>query len=443
MKEFRGTLIALVLFLAVGAFLSRTPEKEAGDEKQIFSFEKHEVSAAKITRPDGEVIEMIERDGKWWLEGTEREANITMVNRIRHQLHDLEARSKVTMEDRNPELYGLGQKAIRVELRLNSGKEIAFLAGDPNPTGVSYYIQPLPEKTIYTVKKSALDYYSAPFDQFRAQHFITMDTNAVRSFQVWKNEQHFQFQHMDEERWALTSPEMRVSKDAMRKMIGRVIALKASDYVDEEEQTGDYGLENPVLRLHIDLENDSSITLRVGNQTPDDNFSYFQLEGDSLIYVAKNGMLEEFDIKPTELRNRAILDLQNSEITAVSVILKERAEQAGIVLIGEQWSWENEAVVSGSTPTRLVTALGGLKAVEFLDENKLGTIRAEVTIGVGAEERKLLIGDPAPMKVLGEDQKIPQRYVQVLYGDVEENAIVDDYVWSVVQDLVKEWKKSK
>jgi hypothetical protein len=348
------------------------------------------------------------------------------------------------MEDNNPELYGLGEKAIRVELSLNSGKEIAFLAGDPNPTGVSYYIQPLPEKAIYTVKKSALDYYSAPFDQFRAQHFIDMETNAVISFQVWKNEQDFKFQRLDQHRWTLDAPEMRVSKDAMRKMIGRVIALKASAYVDENEQTEDYGLENPVLRLRFDLENNSSIQLRVGNQTPDSNFSYFQLEGDSLIYVAKNGMLEEFDIKPIELRNREILDLQDLDIKEVLVTLKEKTTvQAGIVLIGEQWRWENEAVVSGSTPARLVAALGNLKAVEFLDENKLGTIRAEVRIGVGVEERRLLIGESAPMKVLGDDQKIPQRYVQVLYEGVEENAIVDDYVWSVVQDLVEELKKSE
>jgi hypothetical protein len=168
------------------------------------------------------------------------------------------------------------------------------------------------------------------------------------------------------------------------------------------------------------------------------------LEGDSLIYVAKNGMLEEFDIKPIELRNREILDLQDLDIKEVLVTLKEKTTvQAGIVLIGEQWRWENEAVVSGSTPARLVAALGNLKAVEFLDENKLGTIRAEVRIGVGVEERRLLIGESAPMKVLGEDQKIPQRYVQVLYEGVKENAIVDDYVWSVVQDLVEELKKSE
>ena len=86
---------------------------------------------------------IIEKDGKWWIEGTDWQAGLTMVNRIRHQLHNLEARAKVTREKDDLDLYGLG-KGIRVELMLNSGKKIEFLAGDPNPTGVSYYIRPLP-----------------------------------------------------------------------------------------------------------------------------------------------------------------------------------------------------------------------------------------------------------------------------------------------------------
>lgn len=450
MKEFRGTLIALGLFLGLGAFFFFRDDngKQAGDEKQIFSFEKHEVISATISRPDGEVITLIEKDGKWWIEGTNWQANLTMVNRIRHQLHDLEARAKVSTDDDNFELYGLGKEAIRVELSLNSGKKIAFLAGDPNPTGVSYYIRPLPGDTVYTVKKSALDYYSAPFDEFRNQHFVTMDSKEVSSFQVWNEKGEYKFQRLDEHRWKLVDPEMRVSKDTMRTMIGRAIALKAASFIDLVEQNQDYGLSNPVLRLKFNLEDGKSIFVRVGSKAEENGFSYFQLEGDPVVYIAKHGLLEEFDITPEEVRNREVLDVQEVEIKEVSLKNLDQKKETKINLVGDAWLWENGQPVSGSTPDRVLSSLTHLKAMSFTTEDKLGNIIGEVRLQTKEDqERILLIGSSAPKKNVGDNQEIPQRYAQVIRltkdREEKETVIIDEYAWSLVQELIQEWEKSQ
>ena len=450
MKEFRGTLIALLVFLGLGAFFFLREEKGNQDEteKQIFSFEKHEVSSATIYRPDGEIIKLIEKDGKWWIEGTDWQANLTMVNRIRHQLHNLEARAKVTREKDDLDLYGLGKKAIRVELMLNSGKKIEFLAGDPNPTGVSYYIRPLPGDTVYTVKKSALDYYSAPFDEFRNQHFVTMDTKSVQSFQMWNTQGEFHFERIDEYRWKLREPEMRVSKDSMRTMIGRAIALKATRFVDLVEQNQDYGLSNPVLQLQFNLEDGTNIHIRVGSEAKEKGFAYFQVGDDPVIYVAKNGLLEEFDVSPEELRNREVLDVLETEVRSLSIKDIEEGKEVRISLEGDAWLWSNGQPISGSTPDRVLTSLSSLKAMEFSTAENLGQVVGEVRlITKEEEERVLLIGSAAPNKKVGKDQEIPQRYAQAIriHNDREEQEtlIMDEYAWSVLQDLIQEWEKTQ
>ena len=55
----------------------------------IFSFEKHELSRVEVVRPDAEPIVLVEVDGQWVIEGTGHPAGRSMVNRVKHQLHDL------------------------------------------------------------------------------------------------------------------------------------------------------------------------------------------------------------------------------------------------------------------------------------------------------------------------------------------------------------------
>src|SRR5688572_7368202 len=121
MKAFRGTLLALVALLAlVGAWWMVRPKdltpaekkallKEA--EKPIFVFEKANLVKVEVTRPEGTIV-LAERADGWWIEGEEFRASRSMVNRVKHQLHDLVARATVVEGDADDALYGLGNSTI-------------------------------------------------------------------------------------------------------------------------------------------------------------------------------------------------------------------------------------------------------------------------------------------------------------------------------------------
>ena len=178
MKTYRSSLVAgvLLLFTWLGVrFFEPEVEKPFEDsmEPALFRFEKQEVIRIEIERPDGGIV-LVETDEGWILEGTEFEASRSMVNRVKHQLHDLDARATVLDDAQEPALYGLGPEAIRVRVHMREGEPIAFLAGDPNPSSVSYYIQPLPGNLVYTVKKSAVDYYAFTLDEFRERRFAPL-----------------------------------------------------------------------------------------------------------------------------------------------------------------------------------------------------------------------------------------------------------------------------
>ena len=183
MKAFRGTGLALFVLVVVGALVWLfKPAMFAPDpvgNPQLFQFEKHELTRVEVQRPEGDPVVLTERDGQWVIEGTGHEAGRSMVNRVKHQLHDLTARASVVEDADNLSLYGLGENAIHVILTLRDGEQVSFDVGDPNPTSVSYYIQPKASEQIYTVKKAAVDYYSLTLDEFRERRFASFDSKDV------------------------------------------------------------------------------------------------------------------------------------------------------------------------------------------------------------------------------------------------------------------------
>jgi hypothetical protein len=448
MKEFRGTILSFALFgvLFLGYTFVAEEENEVVEDRKIFSFEKHDVQKAKIERPDGLELTLAEKDGEWIILETGHPASITMVNRIRHQLHDLEARAQVNASSSDLELYGLGEKAIKVELQLKDGTGLSFLAGDPNPTGVSYYIKPIPGDEIYTVKKSAVDYYSADYDSFRNPRFLHMDTKSVQQLQVKKKDgEEWNFNRIDEHRWEVTNPiEMRASTTSLRTLIGRCIALKASSFIDPEDVTTlDYGLAEPLLHLQFTLDTGEAIELKIGQEAIDEGHSYFQLKENPVIFVAKNGLLEEFEFSKEKFINRRVIDVDSSEVTSVTVVSHENdtAGTASMTFRAGEWFWSTGTPVSGSTPRRLASALDHLEVVEFEEDTKLGQVILEIQVESAAGTRHILFGDSGPPQSLIDGREYPRRYMS-LKGE-EVTFLVDEHLLSIGRDAVREFKRNQ
>ena len=194
-------------------------------------------------------------------------AGRSMVNRVKHQLHDLTARATVVADAESPELYGLGANATTVLLTMRDGRELAFAAGDPNPSSVSYYIQPMPGEVVYTVKKSAVDYYSLTLSEFRERRFATFDSKDVTRFQATLlmpgAPASLDIESTGDREWQMHEPvAMAANDDRVRRLIGRVSALKARDFVELTEggrsaRMTEFGLDAPR----------ADITLSFGSQS--------------------------------------------------------------------------------------------------------------------------------------------------------------------------------
>lgn len=472
MKAFRGTLIALVLLLVVaGAALFvrpalLTPKKKpaAADETRLFNFEKQELTRVEVVRPDGDILVLLEQDGRWVIEGTGFVAGRSMVNRIKHQIHDLTARATVVDAPDAPELYGLGKNGIHVKLTLRDGRLVEFLAGDPNPSGVSYYIQPLPGEQVYTVKKAALDYYSLGLEEFREHRFASFDSKDTIRIRATMNmpgaPKQLTLEKTAEDWWEMREPQqMTANLDRVKRLMGRVSALKAQDFIEiEQADLARYGLDKPRADITVEFASREPMRVLVGADAPSPNkyeeLAYVMIAGDSTVYVARRGLLEEFGQDPAELRNRKVVKLKEEDVVAVDAWL--RAEEKGdpegsasVRYAAEQWVWKDGVPVPGSTPERVAQRLAELDVDAFIDDtpsalsvygldNPVARVSLQDTSG---GEKVVMIGNPGEPQVDPEGHSRERRFAMI-EGD---NAVylVDDGAYKVIQDLVREYNRKK
>lgn len=466
MKAFRGTLLALLaLALVLGAwwFIRPPPPAPVAKDKKetgvaLFKFEKSELVKVQVSRPEGTVV-LAEKPDGWWIEGDELHASKSMVNRVKHQLHDLVSRAVVVENPEAPALYGLGEGAIHVVLSFRDGTEQKFDAGDPNPSGVSFYLRPIPGDLIYTVKKSAVDYYSLSLSEFRERRFASFDSKDVDALEAARPDgTTLRFQRAGEHDWDLLSPAQFAADDSgVRSLLGRVSAMKAIQFVaDEAPDPAKYGLDKPRLKVTLRFSARTPLVLEIGSPTGELDgtypLTYARLADEDSIYAVRDGLIEDYAADPSTFRLKKFVRLDPNRISQIVATwndtgaAKDLNGTVTVRMAAETWQWDDGVPVPGSTPKRVATRAGSLESDEFVagagDDTKYGLDRPLATLvmsDMDGATRTLLVGKAAPPGVGHDDEPRDRYYARV--KEFPELYIVDSGVLEVTKDLMREHRR--
>lgn len=470
MKAFRGTLIALaVLLVLIAGYLVSQPTELTPKEKKeaakkvegtpLFVFEKADLTRVDVTRKDGTISLVEHPDGTWWIEGTDMRASRQMVNRVKHQFHDLASRATVAEVGDEGALYGLGDAAIHVKLTLRQGRVMEFDAGDPNPSGVSYYLRRSDDDVVYTVKKSAVDFYSLELPEFRERRFATFDSKDVDGIDATlPGGQRLKVQRSpDGERaWDLVEPIQIAAADMeVRGLLGRISAMKAIKFVSEGGDDAAWGLKEPRARIRIlFLGGKEPMTLLLGAPTGEKDgeypLAYARLEEEPFVYAVRDVFLEDFQRNPEELRLRQFARMdQNTLVSLTSTFTPTApgdADLAGTVTVRQaasEWQWSDGVLVPGSTPRRVAGRAADLESDEFVgvvaDDARFGFDKPIAKVEMSDQAGRnttLVLGKPAPPKTDAEGHERSRYYAKnMAYPEVY---IVDDGLLDVLRDLHRE-----
>ncbi|MEC7986396.1 MAG: DUF4340 domain-containing protein [Myxococcota bacterium] len=448
MKELRGALLALVVLgvVAVLYFSGGTQEVKTEESKEIFRFEKHELIRVEIEQPGREPLVLTESEGAWTIEGKDLVASTNMINRIKHQLHDLDARTEVAQSPENPTLYGLGENAIRVKLSLRSDRTISFLAGDPNPSAVSYYIQPIPGDTVYTVKKSAMDYYSLDFDSFREPRFARFDSKDVHRIYIERgdtSERSYSFEKNEKGYWFMDSASReQVDSEAMQRIIAKAASLKARRYIDTEDPHFNYGFNPPVVSMTLEFHGSDTLRIQQGKSFSEgrENLAYYRLNGSGSIYVSRSGWQDLIPEDKDGLRNRKIMNVEWEDIQSITGTIYPEAgsDQVGnatVRQVAAEWVWDDGSIVPGSTPKRVAQAISRLRVLSFEEREVPAQPAAELIFVTEERQQRVVLGGEAEPFVDAEGNSYSRRYLWL-----ENKAfVIDTHLFRVLEDMIREY----
>ena len=384
------------MFLSLGAiyFWTQNQQEPPGLEVPIFDFEKQDLQQVVIHQPNQEV-RLVEQDGRWTLIQANNEASTTMVNRSKHQLHHLIARSIVERDPDDLSVYGLAENGIKVDLEIRGEKTASLLIGQANPTGVSYYVMPLSgphSGSVVTVAKAAVDFFASELSAFRAEHFVQFDLSAVDSVEIVLSAAFAAEKKLSDKQriWSAkrttvtdfqywtggftNQSQTRISNDFMRRLLGRYLALKSKGYkgvTEVSDEAAGFDPSNVLVRLS---GNGVETTLKIGNQVSD-GLRYFSVNGLTDRVIARDGLLEDYAFASSQTRNRKPLDfIQNTDgLKSLTIIYSDAfAGIHGVDTVrlqsdGEMWTFGDRSI-HADTATAFLEHLSDCTTLASLEE---------------------------------------------------------------------------
>jgi hypothetical protein len=459
MRSFHGTLLAAVACAALGTawWYARPGEDRPAPAAQgttLLRFDRAALVRVEVARADG-TLTLEEAPDGWRVAGSGHRASDSMVSRVKHQLHDLDARATVVSDTDEPARYGLGASSTHVTLTLRDGRTVGFRVGDPNPTGVSVYLRRDGDTAVYTVKKSAVDYYALSFDEFRERRFLDLDSAAVQAVEGSLDPSSVRsFRRTGPSAWEMTAPvRMDADPDAVATLLGQLGALRAERFGPDDAPG--HGLDTPRARIRLTLDGRSPRTLlvgaREGGTSSGGPLAWMRLDGEPGTFLAREELLTAWGADPATFRLRRFVQLDATEVTGVRVTLRAAGaeSEAGTVALArsaDTWTWEEGRPVPGDTPARLVRAATELEARSFLDTASARVRRCfdapglvvTLTRADGAA-RTVELGCPGPSEA-AEREDGPRTLARwyARRADTPTVYLVDESLLATARDLLRE-----
>ena len=366
MKHIPRSTLWAILFL-IGSFFAYiltipTPRSDVESDKNWLRFEKTQLQSVSIQRPDNSLLILEKQTDHWTMQISpqteQKRASKTMINRIKHQLHDLDFRETFRPSDgKQPEDYGLGSKATKVTLKLLGNKEHILYVGDLNPSKVSYYVQYENNdgSQLYTVKKSSMDMFLQSNDAFRESRILHIDMKSLTkmTYQQKGISSEMQLIKKNEKDWYIqnTSGDMVLAnRERVMRMIGRLAALKAVSFVDiDPKDLASYEFLEPNMTWILENNIGQHVELQMGKQY-DDKMVFYRVFDENSLYIAKKEIVNDFSFSISDIWEQKIFFHRLQDTSKIVLLIDGTAHQ--MILQGGEWYWSDGSLISGITPQR-------------------------------------------------------------------------------------------
>ena len=388
MRGARSTMILLVVFVALGAYvylveLERPPTSEAPPNETLFDAAAEDFRRLTIGVEGAETVLTRSDDNNAWqvTAPVEAPADDTQVSSVTSALAALEIRRVIDDAAVDLKPFGLTDPVVEVGFVLSDDTEgQRLLIGDTTPTGGERYAM-LADNGRVVLIASHLDttFGKSTFD-LRDKAILGFDTSDVDQFQIESDGASVHLAKNANE-WRLQEPwDVRAEFSTVEGTVGRLSTGQMRSVVTEgtsgTETAGDglaeYGLSEPRQTATIRLGS-ATATLLVGDQAPDGT-SYARDATRSVVFTIDSSLATDLAHSADEYRDKDLFDFRPFNASRLEIEQSDATvvfEKAGAEGEESEPSWARVSPQSGDTDRGqmddLLAKLSSLRAESFIE----------------------------------------------------------------------------
>lgn len=260
MRGFRSTLILLVVFLGLLAYIyfvesKRTPGGEVETKPKLFTVEADKITELSVKLASGEQSILKKADGKWtFVQPAPVPVDEPSVTSIASSLATAEIQRVVDEAPANLAQYGLAQPKVELGFKTESGESRQLLIGEKTATGGDLYVKLPGEKRVLLIPGYLESTFNkTPFD-LRDKTILKFERDKVDAIEVDAEgtTSDLRFEKSGET-WRITRPVVaRADTASVESIVGRLQSAQMKALLGQDPaKQKEYGLDKPAVTVTL------------------------------------------------------------------------------------------------------------------------------------------------------------------------------------------------
>ncbi len=319
----KGTIIALVIALALGAFvyfyeIKGERERDEGEtSKPAFKFKSEDIASMNIVSKGQTVA--LESDGKNWsiTQPVKTEADSMTAEGITSALAAITIDRSLAMNESLQRGSGLDQPAAMINLKLKNGEQHTVTLGKKDPTESNIYGKIDQNPSVLLLPASLEASAIKGLNDLRNKQIIKTSQEEIAKVSVKNSNGAFIVEQNPESKWIILEPVSQKGKEAKTDKLLSIMSTSATEIIDQTDARITALIVKPASEITLTTKDNKTYKIFISPADKED--VYIKIEGKSELYKVSKSVLESYSFKLAEL-------IPESSPTSASKV-PEKAEQ--------------------------------------------------------------------------------------------------------------------
>ncbi len=345
--KFKNTLVLLVLFLVLGGYvywveIKGAKEKAAEEEasQKLFEFVQDSLTQVTLTNQHGDFA-FVRRNNIWYLEKPVSDlANEQNLTAALDNLETLKYKTRFTISPQEVEEFGLGSRALVIQLTDNAGNTDSLRIGDDTPVGSDVFAAKT-DTVVYTIPRYVKIALNKKLFEWRDRHLVLFDRQDVQSLTVKNPHGSVLIENRGDDLWWLPEIDRKADERRVSKILTELKTSRIKEFIDEFNSLKAYGLEKPRYEITLNLGPERGTRILRISRKIDDKYYGQNLERQS-IFVVPASVVEAVDLTLKQWRSPDIVQFERLKVAKIVYTTPDSNVVITKDTTNGSWYWETE-----------------------------------------------------------------------------------------------------